>query len=202
MNFFVNGINLPFPTPIFSLKCENFKETKDDLIALCYEMRDNDDCGVNKSNVGGWQSKVDLIKSNKKFMNIFEDMIFTFFTDKRIFSKNYFEIANIWVNINQKNDYNLPHVHAYSDISGVFYLKVPKNSGDIVFINSQEFQHHLLIDSFTEEFKKQISLYSEYSITPEEGECVIFPSSLYHRVNPNKTNEDRISIAFNIRIKK
>ena len=202
MNFSINGISLLFPVPIFSLKCENFKEIKNDLLSLCYKLKEEDDRGVNKSNVGGWQSKVDLIKSNKKFASIFNTMLSAFINDARIFSKNNFEVANIWININQLDDYNISHIHAYSDISGVFYIKVPKDSGNIIFTNPQEFQHHTLIDSLTEEFKQQISLYSEYSISPNEGDCIIFPSNLYHRVSPNKSNSDRISIAFNLRIKK
>ena len=39
----------------------------------------------------------------------------------------------IWANINNKEDYNISHTHPYSHYSGVYYVKVPKNSGNLYF---------------------------------------------------------------------
>jgi uncharacterized protein (TIGR02466 family) len=35
---------------------------------------------------------------------------------------------------------------------------------------------------------------------PKEGDLIMFPSWLRHYVEPSKSNEDRISIAFNLEI--
>ena len=37
-----------------------------------------------------------------------------------------------------------------------------------------------------------------YEFTPDEGEILIFPSSLEHEVMKNESNEDRISYSFNM----
>ena len=37
-----------------------------------------------------------------------------------------------------------------------------------------------------------------HSFVPHEGRILIFPSSLEHHVEENKSNEDRISYSFNI----
>ena len=38
----------------------------------------------------------------------------------------------------------------------------------------------------------------EYDYYPKEDSCVIFPANLMHRVHRNSSDEDRISISFNI----
>ena len=40
-----------------------------------------------------------------------------------------------WTNINGSGDFNLKHNHPRSDLSGVFWIKTPKDSGSIVFIH-------------------------------------------------------------------
>ena len=35
---------------------------------------------------------------------------------------------------------------------------------------------------------------------PKEGSMLVFPAYLDHKVEPNKSDEDRISISFNIEI--
>lgn len=94
-------------------------------------------------------------------------------------------IKSMWANINGKNASNLPHIHS-GDLSGVFYLKVPYNSGDIVFINpaQRSESHRIRIQN------RQISV--------DPTVCLIFPSWLEHYVTPNQTDEDRVSISFNI----
>ena len=39
-----------------------------------------------------------------------------------------------------------------------------------------------------------------YHCYPTEGRMIVFPSHLSHHVQENKSNEDRISVSFNIRL--
>ncbi len=41
----------------------------------------------------------------------------------------------MWCNMNAYKDFNLAHSHGDAVVSGVYYLKVPKNSGTIFFVN-------------------------------------------------------------------
>jgi len=38
----------------------------------------------------------------------------------------------------------------------------------------------------------------DFQVEPKEGRLVLFPSWLTHRVSVNRTDEERISIAFNL----
>jgi uncharacterized protein (TIGR02466 family) len=155
-----------------------------------------------KSNVGGFQSNdldflnekklqpftKDLIKNTKKFCKLFS------------FNNNLEPyIDNLWININGYKDFNLPHNHANSIVSGAFYINVPENSGNIVFHNSaSDFMYplgYVNIDSFNQYNS------SNWWIKPENNLLVLFPSWLKHHVESNLSNKKRISISFNIRLK-
>ena len=40
-------------------------------------------------------------------------------------------------------------------------------------------------------------LFRETSYEAKEGRCIMFPAWLTHCVDPNESNEDRISVSFN-----
>ena len=82
-------------------------------------------------------------------------------------------------------------------ISGVYYIQSNDTSGDIVFNKS-----HLYTNLFTDTVRvsySDTSMYttSEFFITPEPGDVVMFPSHLEHRVLENLSNMPRYSLAFN-----
>ena len=93
----------------------------------------------------------------------------------------------------------MPHTHPKCHLSGVLWLKIPENSGNIIFISPYEHVAHVEIDElYSDEFKKSHNSFSNYFLNPTEGYMILFPSHLVHYVDVNKSNEDRISVAFNI----
>jgi len=121
-----------------------------------------------------------------------------------IFLKNYlcfkninFKILTSWVIKHAKGDYSHLHMHTNSLFSGVLYLQVNKNSGDIIFVDKK--QSPLYPSEIFLEVEEN-NLYNArfFQITPQNNEIIIFPSYLHHEVTPNKTNEDRYVLSFNI----
>ena len=53
---------------------------------------------------------------------------------------------------------------------------------------------------YSEEIKRTSRAYQSYWFPPYEGGILLFPAHLHHGVKPNTSNEDRISVSFNIRI--
>lgn len=80
-----------------------------------------------------------------------------------------------WFNINPRHAHHRWHSHGGASTIAVFYIQIPNDSGNI------EFKH----DNKT------------VSITPYEGLLLIAPAGIEHRVLPNNSNDDRISMAFN-----
>ena len=82
------------------------------------------------------------------------------------------------------------HNHPSGWVSGVVYLKVPKkisgNEGKIEFST-----HGYNFPKINSKIKKQV-------ILPQEGSLILFPSLLYHKTIPFVSDEERISIAFDI----
>ena len=85
------------------------------------------------SNAGGWQRenldpKLDIFKPLTK--HIIEASIE--FAKNCKFKHGKYSISNLWANINNYRDYNDLHIHQHAMISGVYYLKAPKNCGNLV----------------------------------------------------------------------
>ena len=168
---------LPYPiglwvTTIKDLDCNYW-------INQSYEYRKSYPESVLKSNKGGWQSNSDI-----QLHPSFQDLInFILSISSPIYKHNNYKIDEMWINISSFGCYNGLHSHSSynnkpSNLSGVLYLKVPKDSGNIVFY-----------DPF--DMNKAINF------SPEEKMIIIFPDQLLHSVEPNQSDEDRISIAFN-----
>ena len=110
------------------------------------------------------------------------------------------EITNLWININPKNASNRDHIHPASHLAGVWWIKVPPDSGRLFFNCPHWFEQFHEMCSYSDEFKEFSSTYPDYYLNPYEGGIIIFPSSLFHRVEESKSNKDRISVSFNINL--
>jgi uncharacterized protein (TIGR02466 family) len=105
-------------------------------------------------------------------------------------------LSNYWFNINNKFNHNAVHNHPFSYFSVCLYLKVPKNSGDIVFNRPDILENTIPVKrgNFNE------NTWSLYSIPPYPKMLLIFPAYLNHSVESNLTEDadsERISISFN-----
>tara|TARA_B100000508_G_scaffold127281_1_gene112290 strand:- start:56 stop:652 length:597 start_codon:yes stop_codon:yes gene_type:complete len=188
-----------FPIPIHIFDVNGFNEIQDELIDYAYELRKKDPKGVSISNRGGWQSSGFEVKDeNDKLHNFLFNCINGF--PHINYKVNFLIYA--WININKPGNYNVKHLHPTNDLSGVLWIKAPQNSGDIVFESPYEFQAYQEIDSYVDEFRNSFNIDHSYYFTPTDGRMLIFPSHLMHEVEENLSNEDRISVSFNIKLSK
>jgi uncharacterized protein (TIGR02466 family) len=169
----------------------------------CYQLKEEDNTGIIKSNCSGWHSRQffqnDFDYTQKSlFVNAIEKKLEDFSLNLNLNRK--LIVTDFWVNINSTGAFNLPHMHPGSLLSGCLYIKVPKEkSGEIIFENPI----FDLIWSYCsrwnikeKDFNDMFTL--KWYHTPEMKKCLIFPSWLKHSVAVNLSNEDRISIAFNV----
>jgi uncharacterized protein (TIGR02466 family) len=184
-----------FKTTIFKTKIENLNHTKYFLDLLKIEKKNNQ--GKKVSNIGGFQSKNYSVIDNK---DILQDIFFNpakEFIEKLNPKKELkITLGGFWINSNLNNDYNLLHNHFGSAISGVYYLKVPKNSGCLVFQNGD--LSKLSSNNFN--YFDNENYYCRYHIEPKKFDLYLFTSETFHYVEPNRSSEDRISVAFNLHI--
>tara|TARA_Y100001937_G_scaffold60875_1_gene83239 strand:- start:1925 stop:2515 length:591 start_codon:yes stop_codon:yes gene_type:complete len=185
-----------FPTVIHEYLYDKFNEKE--AIDFCYKQRELDPKGKVISNRGGWHSN---------FFNVTDDNIISHTLGKGL-GKSIFtsldpslEISIIyWIMINSPNSYNTSHTHPDSHFSGVLWLKIPEKSGKIKFDNPLSHTGFVEASSYLDEVKDQTAFYHSMIFDPEVGKMLTFPSALRHEVFPNESDEDRISISYNISI--
>lgn len=156
--------------------------------------------GVVKSNYGGWQS--DRLEVHNDNVGILVDEIIKICNDHKkdfcIKSAGNFFVSNIWLNINGKGTFNRPHIHSECLFSGVYYVKCQEDSGNVILLNPSKLQQYHVKEEYVESFDGILA--STWSVDAEIGKLLIFPAWLEHYVEPNRSDEDRISIAFNINL--
>jgi uncharacterized protein (TIGR02466 family) len=98
------------------------------------------------------------------------------------------DIKESWINLYPKYAYQNYHLHSFSDISGSYYFATNEEDGDLKF----------KAPSSASRYSKFPVDPSEVVYKPEVGKLILFPSYLEHAVLMNKTDHQRVSVAFNI----
>ena len=189
-----------FPSIVHQVQMDNYDDIRSEIISYIYKQKRKDPQGVSNSNWGGWQSSPIIHQSTNIVSSTINSLLGKYLSKNAITSLDKeIIIDNMWININKKGSSNVPHLHPASDWSGVMWIQVPSKSGKIWFDSPHSFQGYNEINNYNERIKKEFSTYLDYYFTPKEGQFLLFPSYLYHRVKPNESREDRISVSFNIR---
>ena len=106
------------------------------------------------------------------------------------------KFSHTWVNISPKNSFQESHKHSnYFEkniFSGVLYIDVTKDSGNLFLVNPIEDQLLSLLP--TPKISPRIS------IIPQNKKIISFPSWMEHYVGQNKSQQDRISISWNVEV--
>ncbi len=191
-----------FPTLIHGIELENFKDEQQNLIDFVYGEQKKDPKGIKLSNyAGGWHSDNEYHFSENYLSDLIMKSLKNYFSNTDVFvSKFEFRLIGLWMNINPPGAANKAHMHPGSHLSGVLWVKLPEKSGAITFQNESAFKCFNELILYNSQFKEDTILFQNYSLFPGEGAMVLFPSSLYHYVETNESDEDRISVSFNIEL--
>ncbi len=107
-----------------------------------------------------------------------------------------------WANINRQGDYHALHNHPHSYLSGTYYVSMPDqpasagqrddlNPGDISFFDPRPQANMMAIAG-----DPQID--PEHRVTPAPGLLLLWPSFVHHAVHPNFAEQARVSVSFNV----
>lgn len=100
-----------------------------------------------------------------------------------------------WLNSSSKYDYTNPHHHGAAFLLGVYYLKAKGDCGDLILHDPRGAKNWIKGYENTKGYPMSGRDY--YSYSPKEGELVMFPAYITHHVNPNMTDDIRVSLAIN-----
>ena len=107
------------------------------------------------------------------------------------------KIINLWVVKQLKNEYNPIHYHN-GQLSGVGYLKIPKNMNQNKMIKNKKIKTNGTIDFINGQ--RSFLSKSIYNLNPKVGDLVLFPNYLMHTAYPFNIDAERRSFSFNVKI--
>jgi uncharacterized protein (TIGR02466 family) len=185
-----NSIEHWWPTPIYHAFVDNSIIAK-----IQYEFEKvYSDLKFQKKD--SWSKDTHLVSDPTFTKNLFEEYNLSTFQEElkyhvfQYVDKKYssYKISSAWMTLTEPGQYAHTHDHGAADLSGVYYFKTDGNDGDLYF-DSPVAQ---LKSSFI--FNKSSRVFYK----PEVGKLILFPGWLEHGVFQNTSNENRISISFNI----
>ncbi|MDF1721041.1 MAG: putative 2OG-Fe(II) oxygenase [Minwuia sp.] len=97
-----------------------------------------------------------------------------------------------WVGLHRERDYQTPHVHAGTTISGIYYVQVPPGKpepqGCLDILNPLDLQEMTFLRGFAK---------THCRVHPLAGDIVVFPAYCKHLVHPFFGDGERITVVFN-----
>ena len=123
-------------------------------------------------------------KSFQKLDDILQNR-FSLTIEEYLNIREYF-ISSSWFALFKKGNYAHVHNHGDCDIAGVYYFKKVDDDGSLFFCNSSQVA--------------ECSIFKTGRITTNcsEGDILLFPGWMDHGVETNNTDDERISLSFNI----
>ena len=193
---------LYFPEPVLRYKFEDYKNFNLSLKRYIYELQKEDSSGQIKSNRGGWHSPNFKITEHNSIQNKFtlelqKYILRSFQTLGWKTENKKIVISAMWAIINKKNDFNVLHSHPNASLSAAYYVGAPENCGKFII------EHlNMAKRNFYPEVLQDNQLNAQAAgLEVNEGDLLIFPGYLLHKVGMNESDQDRVVISFNVEIK-
>lgn len=190
------SIEYYFPTPLYFETNENFDIFFEETESAIEQIKKNDQECIS-GRIDASTTKPNFLRKYNLFLekylehNISQYVSLTRWNFLREDVDYSVDIYESWVNINTRNTFQHAHTHPNSQISGVYYHKCDGDEGDLIFYNPNP---HIQYGSFPTNLNM---CGGELRIPIAKGKLVLFPSWLQHKTIINKTDKERISIAFN-----
>jgi len=201
------NVSFAFPTPLYQRVVPDCDVVNQELtrIVLDHEQKSP---SLGRSNVGGWHSGDDVLSWPYPEIDFLKALI----------GEGIGEITNMemegrlsqdhdvnmdggaWVNLCRNGGYNTIHNHPDSSWSGVYYVSVGERdpaasdkAGCIEFLDPRMGATSVGLNG--------PDALPKLMVNPVAGMVLVFPSWLYHCVNPFQGNGERISISFNVSLR-
>jgi len=183
-----------FPTPIwtFRLTTEARERVSGELAPLLDRLRP---ASGEWATGQGWQSPRDLHRQQEcaTLMGCINESITSVLRYLKI-GYDVFEITGCWANVNPPGAAHRSHSHPNNYLSGVYYLRVPA-SADTINFHDPRVQAAIIrppVTALTAANTDQVV------VRVESGSLLLFPAWLEHSVDANGSDDERISISFNM----
>ena len=183
-----------FHSDLFIKENVGTEELREDLKRQILQAKKDDRGTQGGSNPGCWRSnalyemkwlydemKNLVIEANQNYFE--RDSVFEYYVDK---SNNL--DYNIWTNVNEVGSKNVIHSHKTDAWAGIYYVQA-EGTGNLMFYNPA---------NLLNECKFNSPFVRNTGIQPKDGMLILWPGWIPHEVIENKSNHQRINIAWGI----
>ena len=195
-----------FPTLVYSILLHDADSVNDEILQAIHEERDKDSKGIERSNIrslGGWHSRNNLHRDArfKRLTDRAHQMLSGIHENLGYNKNTRLQVTTMWSITNPPGSSNRAHIHPGALWSGVYYVQAPEGAGAIEFTDPRTMQV-MNSANFIPNKRRKSEVWSKVKIKPVPGKMLIFPSWLYHSVEPNLANGDgidseRVIVSFN-----
>ena len=176
---------------IFDGPGENFCK---EMSGWAYEWRRQSPVSNKASNKDGWQKDCLGISQFDPVVDMLLNQFAEYMKVYELKESIYAKVTKLFLNINPAGASNYMHHHMNADWSGAFFLQSdphPGTSGDLHILNPN--RNSFLTTNYNTDYK-----YHSIPFSPVVNRGLFFASHLVHYVDLNRSNTDRISIAYHI----
>ena len=104
------------------------------------------------------------------------------------------KVTGCWANVSGHAAHHREHSHPNNFLSGAYYVKTP-SGGDSINFHDPRTEAHTIAPHVSASSTKNASA---VTIDVQPGRLVLFPAWLRHSVDPNTSQELRMSVSFNL----
>jgi len=168
-----------------------------DLVTEILQVKTDNPQGIAKSNGECWRfnnpcKDIDWLMHH--VLNLLNEAVEFYDSYDKIFSarhKSNLVQVDYWANVNEPGSRNSVHSHKQAQFSAVYYLQ-STGTGILRFTNPANIMSECNTASpFT----------ADSAIDPTEGDLILWPSWMPHEVETNFSNQARINLAFDLKVK-
>ena len=197
-----------FANPLIRMRFEDVQPVVDafyqEVHAQQADIQHNQEEGDQHGLLNHYGNYTDLLASHPSFQSLKERLeeraSFAYRELLNFHKSGPMKVLNAWFNLAQPGASQAKHSHANCLLSGTLYLHTDENTS-ITFYHplSTGSLHHELYDQAVQS-TNQYGLryhYTQVEVTASAGDCLFWPSHLYHGYTNNRT-PDRLSLSFNM----
>jgi len=131
-----------------------------------------------------------VIKDCPIFLDFLHANIMSYLDDIRCQFPREYVITSSWFTKTLHNKYAHLHDHGSCDLSGVYYLKTNGEDGNLLFRDPY--------NAYATNYIYQVVTSNDSTLPLEQGLIALWPGMIQHRTQSNPTQNERISLSFNI----
>ena len=186
-----------FHSDIFTKENVGTEEQREDLKKQILHAKENDIGTQGGSNHGCWRSdaKYEMDWLYDEMRSLSNEVNNIYFesdpTYKMLLKKCDNREFGVWTNVNEVGSKNVLHTHSEDAWAGIYYVQ-SEGTGNLMFHNPA---------NTLQQCNKFSPFIRKSGIIPKDGMLILWPGWVPHEVEENKSNQQRINLAWGINFK-